>query len=56
VESDWRNPLIDDINKGMVPEDEKEAKQLLKKATGSGRGTCLQERGFGTTVEVHRTL
>ena len=33
VESDWRTPLIDYVNKGVVPEDEKEVKQLLKKAT-----------------------
>ena len=33
VESDWRTPLIDYINKGVVPKDEKEAKQLSKKAT-----------------------
>jgi hypothetical protein len=30
---DWRTPLIDYISRGVVPDDEKEARQLIRKAT-----------------------
>ena len=49
VESDWRTPLIDYINKGVVPDDEKEAKQLLKKAT---RYTVFEGHLFKRRVSV----
>ena len=49
VESDWRTPLIDYINKEMVREDEKEAKQLLKKATGY---TMVEGHFFGRGVSI----
>jgi hypothetical protein len=32
-EMDWRTPLIDYIERGITPEDDKESKKVIKKAT-----------------------
>jgi hypothetical protein len=50
VESaDWRMPLLEFISKGVIPEDEKEAKQLLKKVT---RCTVVEGHLFRRGISI----
>jgi hypothetical protein len=49
-EEDWRTPLIDYIERGITPEDDKESKKLIKKAR---RFTIIEGHLFKRGSQPH---